>query len=106
MKNLIQFKPVFLFSLTLVFVQYFTKYMDLPGRNSLTFINLPFIVTFIVLALKEIYSSTRVKMAEKIMWTIGFIGLNWLVGLIYLLFARKRILRQHKILFNDTEFLT
>jgi hypothetical protein len=103
MKSLIQFKPIFLFSLTLVFAQYFTKYMDLPGRNILTFINLPFVVTFIVLALKEIYTSNRVNMIEKIMWTIGFIGLNWLVGLIYLLFARKRILRKFKILFNETE---
>jgi hypothetical protein len=103
MKSLIQFKPIFLLSLTLVFVQYFTKYLDLPGRNTLTFINLPFVVAYIVMALKEIYTSNRVNMIEKIMWTIGFIGLNWLVGLIYLLFARKRILRKFKILFNETE---
>lgn len=103
MKSLIQFKPVFLLSLTLVFLQYFTKYMDLPGRNILTFINLPFIVTFIVLALKEIYTSNRVNKIEKIMWTIGLIGLNWFVGLIYLLFARKRILRKFKLLFNESE---
>jgi hypothetical protein len=66
------------------------------------FINLPFIVTYIVMALKEIYSSNRVNMIEKVMWTISFIGLSWFVGLIYLLFARKRILRKFKVLFNDT----
>jgi predicted ferric reductase len=58
---------------------------------------------YIVLALKEIYNSNRVNLIEKIMWTISFIGLGWIAGLIYLLFTRKRILRKYKILFNDTE---
>ncbi len=102
MKSLIQFKTVFLFSLALVFLQYVIKYSNLPGQKVLMFINLPFIVTYIVMALKEIYSSNRVNMIEKVMWTISFIGLSWFVGLIYLLFARKRILRKFKVLFNDT----
>lgn len=102
MKRLKQFKTIFLFSLTLVFLQYVIKYLNLPGRNILTFINLPFIVTYIVMALKEIYSSNRVGLTEKIMWTICLIGLNWFAGLIYLLFARKRIFREYQILFNGT----
>ena len=103
MKSLNQFKTVFLFSLTLVFLQYLIKYSNLPGLKVLMFINLPFIVTYIVLALKEIYSSNRVNLTEKIMWTICLIVLNWFAGLIYLLFARKRVLRKFKVLFNDTE---
>lgn len=67
------------------------------------FINLPFVLSYIVMALKEIYSSNRVNLIEKIMWTICFIGLNWFAGLIYLLFGRKRILRKYKLIFNDTE---
>jgi predicted ferric reductase len=66
------------------------------------FINLPFVLTYIVMALKEIYSSNRVNLIEKIMWTICLIGLNWFAGLIYLLFARKRVLRKFKVLSNDT----
>ena len=77
MKSLNQFKTVFLFSLTLVFLQYVIKYSNLPGRTVLMYINLPFIVTYIVMALKEIYSSKRVNLIEKIMWTICLIGLNW-----------------------------
>jgi hypothetical protein len=57
------------------------------------------------MALKEIYSSNRVNLIEKIMWTISFIGLSWIAGLIYLLLARKRMLRKYKILFNHTESL-
>jgi hypothetical protein len=101
MKSLIQFKTVFLFSLTLVFLQYLLKYLILPGRNILTIINLPFVVTYIIMALKEIYSSKRVSLIEKIMWTICLIGLNWFAGLIYLLFARKRVIRKFKLLFNN-----
>jgi uncharacterized membrane protein len=37
------------------------------------------------------------------MWTISFIGLGWIAGLIYLLFARKRMFRKYKMLFNGTE---
>ena len=103
MKSLNQFKLVFLISLTLVFAKYLCKYLNLPGQSLFTFINLPFMAIYIVLALKEIYNSNRVNLIEKIMWTIGFIGLGWIPGLIYLLFARKRILRKYKILFNDTE---
>jgi hypothetical protein len=102
MKSINQFKIVFLFSLTLVFLQYVIKYSNLPGGNVLMLINLPFIVTYIVMALKEIYGSNKVNLIEKIMWTICLIGLNWFAGLIYLLFARKRVLRKYKVLFNDT----
>ena len=102
MKTLNQFKTVFLFSLALVFVQYLFKYLNLPGRNLLTFINLPFVVTYIIMALKEIYSSKRVSLIEKIMWTISFIGLNWVAGLIYLFLARQRVLRKFKILYDGT----
>ena len=103
MKSLNQFKAVFLFSLTLVFLQYVIKYLNLPGLKILMFINLPFVLIYIVMALKEIYSSNRINMTEKIMWTICLIGLNWFAGLIYLLFARKRVLRKFKVLSNNTE---
>ena len=62
-------------------------------------------LTYIIMALKEIYSSNRVNLIEKIMWTISFMGLNWIAGLIYLLPARKRMLRKYQILFNHTESL-
>ncbi|WP_395808502.1 hypothetical protein [Daejeonella sp.] len=60
-------------------------------------------VIYIIMALNEIYTSNRVNLIEKIMWTISFIGLGWIAGLIYLLFARKRMFRKYKMLFNGTE---
>jgi hypothetical protein len=42
------------------------------------------------MALNEIYTSNRVNLIEKIMWTISFIGLGWIAGLIYLLFVLIR----------------
>ncbi len=46
---------------------------------------------FIILAIKEVINSTRIDRNEKIMWILGFVFMNGIAGLIYLLSARKRI---------------
>lgn len=97
------FKTAFLLSLTLLFAQIIMGFMNLPGRNLLIIVILPLTLTYIIMALKEIYPSNRINMFEKIMWTISLIVLNYIAGLMYLLFARKRILREYKILFNGTK---
>ncbi|MCX6326519.1 MAG: hypothetical protein NT144_07705 [Bacteroidia bacterium] len=49
-------------------------------------------LTFILTALNEIFSSTRIKKSEKIMWTICILLLSYLAGFVYLLSGRKRII--------------
>jgi len=97
------FKTVFLLSLILLFAQIIMGFKNFPGRNLLIIVILPLTLTYIIMALKEIYPSNRINMFEKIMWTISLIVLNYIAGLMYLLFARKRILREYKILFNGTK---
>jgi hypothetical protein len=47
---------------------------------------------FILIALNEILSSTRIEKSEKIMWTICLILLSFLSGFVYLIAARRRII--------------
>ncbi len=43
------------------------------------------------LAILEVINSERIERHEKIMWVISFIFLTWFSVLIYIFFARKRI---------------
>jgi uncharacterized membrane protein len=48
-------------------------------------------LVFIVNAIIEVWSSTRVDKNEKIMWSIAFIFMGTFSGIIYLLMGRKRV---------------
>jgi uncharacterized membrane protein YfhO len=50
-------------------------------------------VLFVVLALMEVYSSKNISSNEKFMWTIGLILMSTLVGLIYIVKGRNRVLK-------------
>lgn len=100
MNQIAQFKPVFLLSLIFLLAQYLLKYVNLPGRNLVLLFYLVLTLMWIIFALKEIYRSNRISSKEKIMWTISFIGVNWIAGLCYLVFTRPRIFREYKILYN------
>ena len=97
-----QFKPVFLLSLIFLFAQYIVKYGDLPGRNIVLLLYIVFSLLWIIFALREIYPSDRISSIEKIMWTISFVGVNWIAGLCYLTFRRRKIFKEYKILYNST----
>jgi hypothetical protein len=49
-------------------------------------------LVFILIALDEIFRSTRINKPEKIMWTICIILLSPISGFVYLLTGRKRII--------------
>jgi hypothetical protein len=68
------------------------KMLHYPNADIVLTAGVLAIVVFTVLALYEIHSSNNVNASEKIIWTIGFIFMNWIVGLIYLLVGRKSIL--------------
>ena len=46
---------------------------------------------FIVSAIIEVRSSTRIGFNEKTMWTIAFLFLSGIAGLVYMFLGRKRI---------------
>jgi phosphate/sulfate permease len=103
-------KPIILISLILTAARLIaTYYFDLPNASTdlLVFIDIPFMLTYTIIALREIYGSSNISLIEKIMWTIGFLpGLSMWIALIYLFLARERILRVYKLLYVETESFT
>ena len=67
------------------------KIMHSPFGNLLLEISFAFYLVFAVLALYEVFQSNKIETVEKIMWTIGILFLGSIIGIIYLLLGRKRI---------------
>lgn len=107
-KNLL--KPIILISLILTVARLIAKYyFDLPNASTdlLIFIDIPFMLTYTIIALREVYGSSNISLLEKIMWTIGFLpALSTWTALVYLFLARERILRVYKLLYVETESFT
>ena len=67
------------------------KIMHSPFADLLLQISFVLYLVFAVLALYEIFQSNKIEIVEKIMWTIGILFLGSIIGILYLLFGRKRI---------------
>jgi hypothetical protein len=84
----------FVISLVFELVGALMKMMHLPGANSLLIIGMVANGVFIVCALSEVWGSVRIKMNEKVMWTIAFVFMGFLgaiAGILYVVIGRKRI---------------
>jgi len=46
---------------------------------------------YVIIGIIEVKNSKKINNPEKIMWTIGFLFLSLITGLIYLFFGKKRI---------------
>jgi len=94
-KNLI---PIFyVLSFIILFLGAIFKILHQPLGSEIMGLALISSIIFIVLSLIEIFKSDRIDKTEKIMWLVGFIFLSTVAGFIYLISARKRILRDHKL---------
>jgi hypothetical protein len=92
-------KASFITSFILTWGGALMKIMHYRGANALMIAGFVATLVFIISAITEIRKSNRIGASEKTMWTIGLIFLNGLSGLIYILFARKRIVlveRSHR----------
>ena len=67
------------------------KIMHSPFADLLLELSFAFYMVFAVLALYEVFQSNKIETVEKIMWTIGILFLGSIVGILYLLLGRKRI---------------
>jgi len=50
-------------------------------------------LVYVVLCLMEISNSKQVNGLEKLMWLVGFIFISQIAGIVYILSARNRIIR-------------
>ncbi|MFM1753713.1 MAG: hypothetical protein RLZZ236_652 [Bacteroidota bacterium] len=82
-----------LLSIVIIIVGTLLKIMHYPCFEMLLLTG--FISTFVFwyIAITEIKSSTKISGGEKFMWIFGLIFISSITSLVYLLSARKRIIK-------------
>lgn len=86
-----KFVQIFWLSFAFQLIGPFFKIMHLPIAEELLIFAIISHYLVAILALLEIWQSAKIESIEKIMWTIAFLFLGGLAGLLYLLLGRKRI---------------
>ena len=81
----------FIVSLIITIIGGYLKITHSEGSDSFLIIGIIAMLVFIVSAIYEVRTSNRVDNTEKTMWTIAFIFMSGLAGLVYFLIGRKRI---------------
>ena len=84
-------KISFLISVFGILIGAVLKIIHSPFADLLLELSFAFYLVFAVLALYEVYQSNKIETIEKIMWTIGLLFLGSVVGILYLVAGRKRI---------------
>ncbi|KXK36796.1 MAG: PLDc N-terminal domain-containing protein [Saprospiraceae bacterium] len=82
----------FIISFMLSLIGAYFKITHLEGAHALLIIGVITTLIFIVSAIYEVRTSTRIDNSEKTMWTIAFIFMSGLAGIIYFFAGRKRII--------------
>ncbi|MFM1836163.1 MAG: hypothetical protein RJA04_851 [Bacteroidota bacterium] len=87
-----KFVQIFWLSFAFQFIGPLFKIMHLPFAEELLFIGIISHFLVAILAMLEIWQSAKIERNEKIMWTIAFLFLGGLAGLLYTFVGRKRII--------------
>jgi hypothetical protein len=83
----------FLLSFVLTILGAYLKIMHTTGADTILAIALFATLAYVLLAIYEVWSSDLFTHGEKIMWTVTFVMLMSIGGLIYFLMGRRRITR-------------
>ncbi|MBA4140778.1 MAG: PLDc N-terminal domain-containing protein [Segetibacter sp.] len=81
----------FFISFILTLIGAYLKITHSEGADTGLIIGVIASLVFIVSAIYEVRTSSRINHSEKTMWTIAFIFFSNIAGLIYILIGRKRI---------------
>jgi len=95
MKVGIIMKTSFMISILSTIIGAYLKIKHLEGVEILFIVGVIAIVIFIVSAIYEVRTSTRIAPSEKTMWTIAFIFFSGIAGIIYFFIGRKRIASEY-----------
>jgi threonine/homoserine/homoserine lactone efflux protein len=87
-----KFEQIFWVSFAFQLIGPLFKIMHLPIAEELLIIGIISHYLVAILAMLEIWQSAKIERNEKIMWTIAFLFLGGLVGLLYVFVGRKRII--------------
>ena len=78
-------------SIVFVLVGSLFKIMHYPNADILLIMGLICSLILIITGIYEVRTSKRISGSEKTMWTIGFLFMSGIVGIVYVLSGRKRI---------------
>ena len=81
----------FIISFTITLIGAYLKITHAVGAETLLMIGVVSVLIFIASAIYEIRTSTRISHSEKTMWTIAFIFMSGIAGIVYFLMGRRRI---------------
>jgi len=84
-------KSSFVVSFVILLIGSYLKLIHSYSADMFLKIGLAVMLVFIVSAIIEVWSSTRIDKNEKMMWSIAFIFMGTFSGIIYLLMGRKRV---------------
>jgi hypothetical protein len=84
-------KTSFIVSILLSLIGAYFKITHLEGADTLLTFGIISTSIFIVSSIYEVRTSNKIPVSEKNMWTVAFIFLSGLAGLIYFFMARRRI---------------
>lgn len=91
------FKFLVFASLFLLIFKIIAHYANFNIPAVIEYIHLPIMLLYSFIALREVYTSKALSKAEKIMWTIGFIGIiNIVAAMVYIFLARRRVLKAYR----------
>jgi hypothetical protein len=81
----------FFFGLLITFIGAMFKITHWANADALLIIGVLTWLVFIVTALYEVNTSTRITRTGKLMWTVAFILMAGIAGIIYVLGGRKTV---------------
>jgi Phospholipase_D-nuclease N-terminal len=84
-------KTSFIVSIIITLAGAYLKITHLSGAEALLIIGVIASLVFIVSAIYEVRTSNRIDNTEKTMWTVAFILMSGVTGLVYFIVGRKRI---------------
>ncbi|MDN3676317.1 hypothetical protein QWY90_03215 [Flavobacterium paronense] len=84
--------PSFISAFIVTIIAALLKINHIDYANTLLVVGLLLLTTFMILAIIEVTNSNKIDSSEKLLWVFGFLFFGTIVGFIYLLSARKRII--------------
>ncbi len=70
------------------------KILHRPSADLLLQIGFIGLIVFVGLSVYEIMQSKKIEMLEKMMWVIGLLFISIIIGFVYVISARKRIVEK------------
>jgi len=87
------FKAAFAFSFLFMVIGAVMKISHWEYASIFLIIGILSSIFYVVVGIYEVKNSNRISSSKKVLWIIGFILFSFIVGLLYLISGRKKIVQ-------------